>query len=181
MHTRWRWVLFGLGGAVAAGGPIAMAGGPWYGYVFGGLWSLMGGTVAWRGFSMGTKITPDGITSSSLDRRIAIEWCDVDTVEPARRRNLIFFHTIAPKIRLRHRGAETLTELSLLSVKKDSVPERTAAHISELQRALKAHRGNCPSCGAQPKVLATGQGIVQRLRSRLRSLMGRNSDQSIAR
>jgi hypothetical protein len=180
MHTRWRWVLFGLGGAVAVSGPIAMADGPWFAYVFGGLWSLMGGTVAWRSFGMGTKLTSAGIASNSLDRQSAIEWCDVQTIEPARRRSLIFFHTIAPVIRL-HNRRETLTELSLLSVKKDSVPERTASQIKELERALKAHRGNCPLCGAQPKVLATSQGIVGRLRSRLRSLMGGNSDQSIAR
>lgn len=180
MHTRWRWVLFGLGTAVAVSGPVAMLDGPWFGYVFGGLWSLMGGTVAWRSFKMGTKLTPEGIESSSLDRQSTIEWCDVRGIEPARRRNLILFHTIAPAIR-HDRGRAALTELSLLSVKKDSVPERTAAHISQLERALKAHRGGCPSCGAQPKVLATGQGIVGRLRSRLRSLFGGNSDQSIVR
>ncbi|GAA3635563.1 hypothetical protein C8D88_1219 [Lentzea atacamensis] len=180
MHTRWRWVLFGLGAGVAAGGPIAMAGGPWYGYVFGGLWSLMGGTVAWRSFRMGTKLTAEGITSNSLDRQTVIEWCDVRTIEPARRRNLIFFHTIAPAVRL-HTGKETLTELSLLSVKKDSVPERTASQVEELRRALAGHRINCPACGAQPKPLATSQSIAQRLRSRLRSLMRGNSDQSIVR
>jgi hypothetical protein len=180
MHTRWRWFLFGLGTAVAVSGPVAMADGPWFGYVFGGLWSLMGGTVAWRSFKMGTKLTSEGITSSSLDRQTTISWCDVRTIEPARRRSLILFHTIAPAVR-HDRGKTALTELSLLSVKKDSVPERTAAYISELQQAWKAHRGGCPSCGAQPKVLATGQGIVQRLRSRLRSLMGGNSDQSIVR
>jgi hypothetical protein len=180
MHTRWRWVLFGLGAGVAAGGPIAMAGGPWYGYVFGGLWSLMGGTVAWRSFTMGTKLTGEGITSNSLDRRTTVRWCDVQAIEPARRRNLIFFHTIAPVVRT-HRGKETLTELSLLSVKKDFVPGRTAKQVAELQRALKAHRGKCPTCGAQPKALPAAQGIVGRLRSRLRSLMGRNSDQPIAR
>ncbi|MGW6933936.1 hypothetical protein ACWGE0_28035 [Lentzea sp. NPDC054927] len=165
---------------MAVSGPIAMAGGPWFGYVFGGLWSLMGGTVAWRSFGMGTKLTAEGITSRSLDRQSVIEWCDVHTIEPARRRNLIFFHTIAPVVRLRSRK-ETLTELSLLSIKKDSVPARTADHVAQLQRALKAHRGNCPSCGAQPKVVATGQSIVARVRSRLRSLLGGNSDQSIVR
>lgn len=170
MHTRWRWVLFGLGAAVAVSGPIAMMDGPWFGYVFGGLWSLMGGTVAWRSFRMGTKLTAEGIVSSSLDRQTVIEWCHVRTVEPARRRNLIFFHTIAPAVR-HSRGRETLTELSLLSIKKAEVPERTAAHINELRQALAKHRNNCPSCGAQQKVLATGQGIVQRLRSRLRSLL----------
>lgn len=180
MHTRWRWVLFGLGAAVAVSGPVAMTGGPWFGYVFGGLWSLMGGTVAWRSFKMGTKLTAEGITSSSLDRQSAIEWCDVRTIEPVRRRNLVFFCTIAPVIR-HSRGKETLTELSLLSIKKASVPERTAGQINELQRALKAHRGNCPSCGAQPKVLATGHGFVARVRSRLRSLVTGNSDQSIVR
>ena len=180
MHTRWRWVLFGLGTAVAVSGPLAMADGPWFGYVFGGLWSLMGGTVAWRSFKMGTKLTPEGIASSSLDRQSTIAWCDVRAIEPARRRNLILFHTIAPAIR-HDRGRAPLTELSRLSLKKDSVPERTARHIGELQRALTKHRADCPSCGAHPKVLATGQGIVQRLRSRLRSLMGRNSDQPIAR
>ncbi|MEU0881891.1 hypothetical protein ABZ345_25040 [Lentzea sp. NPDC005914] len=180
MHTRWRWVLLGLGGAVAVSGPIAMVDGPWYGYVFGGLWSLMGGTVAWRSFTMGTKLTADGIASNSLDRRTAIQWCDVRTIEPARRRNMIFFHTIAPTVRL-HTGKKTLTELSLLSVKKDSVPERTASQVAELQRALARHRNHCPRCGAQPKPLATGQGFVARVRSRLKSLMGGNSDQSIAR
>ncbi|KJK49704.1 hypothetical protein UK23_13255 [Lentzea aerocolonigenes] len=180
MHTRWRWILFGLGGAVAASGPIAMAGGPWYGYVFGGLWSLMGGTVAWRSFRMGTKLTSDGITSNSLDRQAAIQWCDVRTIEPKRRRNLIFFHTIAPAVRL-HNGTEALTELSLLSIKKDSVPERTANHVRQLERALKAHRATCPTCGAQPKPLATGQGLVARMRARLKSLFGGNSDQSIVR
>jgi hypothetical protein len=161
-------------------GPIAMAGGPWYGYVFGGLWTLMGGTVAWRSFSMGTKLTAEGITSSSLDRQTTIQWCDVRAIEPARRRNLIFFHTIAPTVRLHH-GKETLTELSLLSVKKGSVPERTTGNINELQRALTRHRINCPACGAQPKPLATGQGLVARVRSRLRSLFGGNSDRSIVR
>ncbi len=180
MHTRWRWVLLGLGGAVAVGGPIAMVDGPWYGYVFGGLWSLMGGTVAWRSFRMGTKLTAEGIASNSLDRQTAIQWCDVRTIEPRRRRNLIFFHTIAPTLGL-HDGKETLTELSLLSVKKDSVPARTARQINELQRALKAHRGTCPTCGAQPKPLATGQGIVARVRSRLKSLFGGNGDHSIVR
>lgn len=180
MHTRWRWVLFGLGGAVAVSGPIAMAGGPWYGYVFGGLWTLMGGTVAWRSFGMGTKLTAEGITSNSLDRQTTVRWCDVQAIEPARRRNLIFFHTIAPTVRLHH-GKETLTELSLLSVKKDSVPERTGNQIKGLQRALAKHRINCPACGAQPKPLATGQGLVARVRSRLRSLFGGNSDQSIVR
>jgi hypothetical protein len=157
-----------------------MAGGPWYGYVFGGLWTLMGGTVAWRSFGMGTKLTAEGIASRSLDRRTVVEWCDVRAIEPARRRNLIFFHTIAPTVRLHH-GKEPLTELSLLSIKKDSVPERTRGQVAELQRALAKHRGGCPACGAQPKPLATGQGIVQRLRSRLRSLFGGNSDQSIVR
>jgi hypothetical protein len=180
MHTRWRWVLFGLGAAVAVSGPIAMTGGPWYGYVFGGLWCLMGGIVAWRSFGMGTKVTTRGITSHSLDRQAAIQWCDVQTIEPARHRNLIFFHTIAPAVRLHHRK-ETLTELSLLSIKRDSVPARTARQVEELRRALTRHRNNCPTCGAQPKVLATGQGIVARMRSRLRSLFGGNSDQSIAR
>lgn len=180
MHTRWRWVLFGLGAAVAVSGPIAMAGGPWYGYVFGGLWFLMGGTVAWRSFGMGTRLTATGITSNGLDRQTAVEWCDVESVEPSRRRNLIFFHTIAPAVRLRH-GRETLTELSLLSIKKDSVPERTGRHMTELQRALARHRNNCAVCGAQPKVLATGQGLVARMRSRLRALLRGNSDQPIVR
>lgn len=168
MHTRWRWVLFGLGGAVAASGPIAMAGGPWYGYVFGGLWALMGGTVAWRSFRMGTKLTAEGIASNSLDRQTAIQWCDVRTIEPGRRRNLIFFHTIAPIVLLRH-GKETLTELSLLSIKKDVVPERTGRQVAELQNALRHHRANCVACGAQQKVLTTSQGILGRLWSRLRS------------
>ncbi|MEV6239933.1 hypothetical protein [Lentzea sp. NPDC051838] len=167
MHTRWRWVLFGLGGAVAASGPIAMAGGPWYGYVFGGLWSLMGGTVAWRSFRMGTKLSADGITSNSLDRQTAIQWCDVQSIEPHRRRNLIFFHTIAPIVRMRH-GKETLTDLSLLSIKKDVVPERAQRQVAELQNALRHHRANCATCGAQPKVLATSQSILGRLWSRLR-------------
>ncbi|SER25404.1 hypothetical protein SAMN05216188_109165 [Lentzea xinjiangensis] len=170
MHTRWRWVLVGLGAAVAASGPVAMAGGPWYGYVFGGMWSLMGGTVAWRSLGMGTKLTAEGITSRSLDRQATIPWCDVRAVEPARRRNLIFFHTIAPAVRVRG-GREALAELSLLSVRKDVVPERTARQVTELQRALEAHRGECGRCGAQPKALATGQGLVARVRSRLRSLL----------
>ncbi|NKE56749.1 hypothetical protein FXN61_07835 [Lentzea sp. PSKA42] len=157
-----------------------MADGPWYGYVFGGLWSLMGGTVAWRSFRMGTKLTAEGITSNSLDRQATILWCDVHAIEPARRRNLIFFHTIAPTVRLRG-SKETLTELSLLSIKKDSVPERTASQVAELQRALTKHRINCPRCGAQPKALATSQGLVARVRSRLRSLFSGNSDQSIVR
>ncbi len=180
MHTRWRWVLFGLGAVVAASGPIAMAGGPWYGYVFGGLWALMGGTVAWRSFGMGTKLTRQGITSNSLDRQTTIEWCDVQAVEHVRRRNLIFFHTIAPVVRLRS-SKETLTELSLLSVKKDFVPERTRRHVTELQQALKAHRANCPACGAQPKAVATAKGIGARVRSRLRSLLRGNGDRSIVR
>ncbi|MFI6097127.1 hypothetical protein ACIA8G_16305 [Lentzea sp. NPDC051213] len=171
----------GLGAGVAVSGPIAMAGGPWYGYVFGGLWSLMGGTVAWRSFGMGTKLAADGITSSNLDGRTSIEWCDVETIEPSRRRNLIFFHTIAPVVRLRYRGKATLTELSLLSIKKDSVPERTGRHVAELNAALRAHRINCPRCGAQPKAVATSQGLVGRLRSRLRSLFSGNGDRSIVR
>ena len=180
MHTRWRWVLFVLGAGVAAGGPIAMADGPWYGYAFGGLWFLMGGTVAWRSFGMGTKLTAEGITSNSLDSRRTIQWCDVHTIEPARRRSLIVFHTIAPIVRLHH-GKETLAELSLLSIKKDSVPERTRGQVKELQRALTKHRINCPACGAQPKPLATGQGLVARVRSRLRSLFSGNSDRFIVR
>jgi hypothetical protein len=180
MHTRWKWVLFGLGAGVAASGPIAMAGGPWYGYVFGGLWSLMGGIVAWRSFGMGTKLTAEGITSKSLDRETSMQWCDVLAIEPARRRNLIFFHTIAPAARMRH-GREPLTELSLLSIKKDVVPERTASHIEELRRALAKHRVGCPRCGARPKALVPSQGLVSRMRSRLRSLFGGNSDRSIVR
>lgn len=170
MHTRWRWVLYGLGAAVAAAGPIAMVDGPWYGYVFGGLWFLMGGTVAWRTFKLGTDVTAAGVTSNGLDHQTTIEWCDVEAVEPRRRRNLIFFHTIAPALKLR-RGTATLTELSLLSVKKDSVPERTAQYVTELQQALKAHRGDCGKCGARPKALVAEPGIVRRLRSRLRSLL----------
>ncbi|MFJ8963978.1 hypothetical protein ACIRG5_31770 [Lentzea sp. NPDC102401] len=180
MHTRWRWFLFGLGAAVAAIGPLAALNGPWYGYVFGGLWFLMGGTVAWRTFKLGTKLTAQGITSNGLDRETTVEWCDVQGFEPKRSRNLIFFHTITPAAQLR-RGTHVLTELSLLSIKKDSVPERTAKHVTELRQALERHRGRCPECGAQPKVLVTGQGMVARLRSRLRSLLGGNSDQSIAR
>ncbi|MCG8925765.1 hypothetical protein [Lentzea sp. CC55] len=180
MHTRWRWVLFGLGAAVAAGGPIAMAGGPWYGYVFGGLWCLMGGTVAWRSFGMGTKLTPQGITSNSLDRQTTVEWCDVRAVESSRRRNLIFFHTVAPVVR-HDRGKEVLTELSLLSIKKDVVPERTRRHVTELQQALKAHRADCPRCGARPKAVAAGLGLGARVRSRLRSLLRGNGGRSIVR
>jgi len=174
MHTRWRWVLFGIGGAVAAAGPVAMADGPWYGYVFGGLWSLMGGTVAWRSFRMGTKLTAEGIASSSLDRQVTIEWCDVQAIEPHRRRNLIFFHTIAPIVRLRH-GKETLTELSLLSIKKDVVPRRTGRQVAALQNALRHHRANCAVCGAPQKVLTTSHGILGRLWSRLRSRHRANS------
>ncbi|WP_189258851.1 hypothetical protein [Lentzea flava] len=159
---------------------MAMLDGPWYAIVFGGLWLVMGGAVAWRGFAMGTRLTDEGIVSTDLEGRTVIPWCGIAAIEPVRRRNLIFFHTIAPVVRLRHR-TETLTELSLLSIKKDSVPERTASQIKELQRALAVHRQNCPACGAQPKPLATGQGIVGRLRSRLRSLLRGNSDQSIVR
>ncbi|MGW6446667.1 hypothetical protein [Lentzea sp. NPDC055074] len=180
MHTRWRWVLFGLGIAVAAVGPLAAKDGPWYAYVFGGLWFLMGATVAWRTFDMGTKLTEQGITSNGLDRQTVLEWCDVEGIVLARKRNLIFFHTIAPTVELR-RGKTRLTELSLLSIKKDSVPGRTAKHVTELQQALAAHRAMCPECGAQPKALATRQGIVGRLRTRLRELMGGNSDRSIVR
>ncbi|MET9224786.1 hypothetical protein [Lentzea sp. NPDC003310] len=180
MHTRWRWVLFGLGIAVAAIGPLAAKEGPWYAYVFGGLWFLMGATVAWQTVHLGVKLTDEGITSHGIDRQQTIEWCDVEAVEPQRRRNLVFFHTIAPTLRL-HRGRHVLTELSLWSVKKDSVPERTAKHVTELQRALAGHRKTCHKCGAQPKALAAPQGIVGRLRSRLRELMGGNSDQSIVR
>lgn len=140
----------------------------------------MGGTVAWRSFRMGTKLTAEGITSNSLDRQATIEWCDVRAIEPARRRNLIFFCTIAPTVRL-HTGKETLTELSLLSIKKDVVPARTAAHVEQLRRALARHRTDCPACGAQPKPSAASQSIAQRLRSRLRSLLRGNSDQSIVR
>ncbi|GLY53526.1 hypothetical protein [Lentzea sp. NBRC 102530] len=170
MHTRWRWVLFGLGIAVAALGPLAAREGPWYAYVVGGLWFLMGATVAWRTVGLGTKLTDEGITSHGIDRQTDIAWCDVEAVEPKRSRNLIFFHTIAPEARLR-RGKHVLTELSLLSVKKDSVPERTARHVTELQQALKAHRAGCSLCGAQPKPLAAGQSIVGRLRARLRALL----------
>ncbi|MGW4206427.1 hypothetical protein ACWEIJ_00440 [Lentzea sp. NPDC004789] len=159
---------------MAAGGPIAMADGPWYAYFFGGLWFLMGGTVAWRSFRMGTKLTAEGIASNSLDRQTTIQWCDVQAVEPHRRRNLIFFHTIAPIVRLRH-GKETLTELSLLSIKKDVVPERTRRQVAELQIALRHHRANCAACGAQQKVLTTGQGVLGRLWSRLRSRHRANS------
>ncbi|HUQ61373.1 hypothetical protein [Lentzea sp.] len=180
MHTRWRWVLFGLGAAVAACGPIAMAGGPWYGYVFGGLWFLMGGTVAWRCLGMGTKVTARGITSGGIDRQTTIEWCDVRAIEPARRRNLIFFHTVAPVVVLRS-GREALTELSLLSVKKDVVPGRTQKFVTELQQALKKHRAGCPACGAQPKAVATGRSLGARVRSRLRSLLRGNGDRSIVR
>lgn len=169
MYTRWRWVLFGLGAGVAVSGPIAMAGGPWYGYVFGTLWFVMGGAVAWRSFAMGTKLTEDGIVSTNLEGRTVIPWCSIDVIEPNRRRNLIFFHTIAPVVKLRHKGAEKLTELSLLSVKKDSVPERTGQHVVELQNALRQHRANCPTCGAQQKALPASQSIFQRLWSRLRS------------
>jgi hypothetical protein len=157
-----------------------MLDGPWYGYVFGGLWLVMGGTVAWRGFAMGTWLTDEGIVSTDLEGRTVIPWCSIATIEPVRRRNLIFFHTIAPVVRLPHRK-ETLRELSLLSVKKESVPERTASQIEELRQALAKHRGNCPACGAQPKPLATGQGLVARMRSRLLGLLRGNSDQSIVR
>ncbi|MFS8096317.1 hypothetical protein LFM09_04180 [Lentzea alba] len=171
MHTRWRWVLFGLGAAVAVSGPIAMAGGPWYGYVFGGLWSLMGGTVAWRSFGMGTKVGAEGITSSSLDRRTSIDWCDVQAIEPARRRNLIFFHTIAPVVRLRPGGEEKLTELSLLSVRKDSVPERAERYVTDLRQALNAHRARCSICGARPKELEVRPTLWSRLRRRFSSAL----------
>lgn len=167
MHTRWRWVQFWLGTAVAVTGPVAMVDGPWYAVVFGGLWLLMGGTVAWRSFAMGTKVTDDGIVSTSLEGRTVIPWCGVETIEPVRRRNLVFFHTIAPAVRMRHRGVEKLSELSLLSVKKDSVPERTAQHVAELRQALQRHRASCPVCGARPKVLTAAQGPVQRLLSRV--------------
>ncbi|ANZ37993.1 hypothetical protein BBK82_19955 [Lentzea guizhouensis] len=150
MHTRWRWVLFGLGAAVAAAGPVAAAGGPWYGYLFGGLWFLMGATVAWRSFKMGTKLTPDAIESTSLDHTSAIQWCDVKAVEPDRRRSLIVFHTIAPAVHAAGKK-RPLTELSLLSVKKDVVPERTLKQIAELQQALAQHRETCTACGARPK------------------------------
>jgi len=180
MHTRWRWVLFGLGAGVAAGGPIAMAGGPWYGYVFGGLWLLMGGTVAWRCLGMGTKLTARGITSNSLDRQTTIEWCDVREVVLSRRRNLVLFHTIAPVVRHDH-GKVALTELSLLSIKKDVVPERARKHVAELEQALRKHRAGCPACGAQPKAVAAGRGLGARVRSRLRSLLRGNGDRSIVR
>lgn len=180
MHTRWKWVLCGLGTAVAVAGPVAMLDGPWYGYVFGGLWFVMGGAVAWRGFAMGTRLTEEGIVSTDLEGRTVIPWCSIATIEPARRRNLIFFHTIAPVVQLRHRK-EALTELSLLSIKKDSVPERTAGQVQELRRALAKHRSDCPACGAQPKPLATGQSLVARMRSRLLALLRGNGDQSIVR
>lgn len=167
MHTRWRWVLFGLGAVVTVSGPIAMAGGPWYGYVFGGLWLLMGATVAWRSFAMGTKLTEEGIVSTNLEGRTVIPWCGIEAIEPSRRRNLVFFHTIAPAVRTR-RSVEALSELSLLSVKKVSVPERTAQHVAELRQALHKHRATCPVCGARPKALTAAQGPVQRLLSRLR-------------
>ncbi|MFD4640955.1 hypothetical protein ACFWN2_26850 [Lentzea sp. NPDC058436] len=180
MHTRWRWVLFGLGIAVAAIGPLAAKDGPWYAYLFGGLWFLMGATVAWRTFAMGTKLTAEGITSSGLDSQTSIEWCDVQGFEPKRSRNLIFFHTITPAAQLR-RGTHVLTELSLLSIKKDFVPERTAKQVTELEQALAKHRASCSVCGAQPKALAAPVGMVGRLRARLRGLMGGNSDRSIVR
>lgn len=180
MHTRWRWILFGLGTAVAVSGPLAVLDGPWYAVVFGGLWFVMGGVVAWRSFAMGTRLTDEGIVSTNLEGRTVIPWCSVAAIEHSRRRNLIFFHTIAPVVHLRHRK-ETLTELSLLSIKKDSVPARTASQIKQLGQALTKHRTNCPACGAQPKPLATGQSLVARMRSRLRSLLRGNSDQSIVR
>lgn len=150
MHTRWRWVLFALGAAVAAGGPIAAAGGPWYGYVFGGLWFLMGATVAWRTFKLGTKLTAEGIESHGIDHSSHIQWCDVTVIEPKRRRNLIAFHTIAPVVHAAGRQ-HALSELSLLSIKKDVVPERTERQVHELRNALNAHRADCPACGRQPK------------------------------
>ncbi|HEX7304247.1 hypothetical protein [Lentzea sp.] len=180
MHTRWRWVLFSLGAAVAACGPLAMAGGPWYGYVFGGLWFLMGGTVAWRGLGMGTRLTAQGITSNSLDRQTTIEWCDVRDVVLSRRRNLVAFHTIAPVV-AHDGGKETLTELSLLSIKKDVVPERAQAYVTELREALKTHRAGCPRCGAQPKAVVAARGLGARVRSRLRSLLRGNGERSIVR
>ncbi|KOV79245.1 hypothetical protein [Nocardia sp. NRRL S-836] len=162
MHTRWRWVLFGLGAAVAACGPVAAAGGPWYGYVFGGLWFLMGATVAWRSFGMGTKLTEQGIQSHGIDHVSAIQWCDVQAIEPERRRNLVVFHTIAPAVQAAGRK-RALSELSLLSVKKDAVPERTLKQIAELEKALAEHRAGCTACGAQPKA-PEQRGLVARLR-----------------
>jgi len=144
-----------------------MVGGPWYAILFGGLWLVMGGAVAWRSFAMGTKLTEEGIVSTNLEGRTVIPWCGIEAIEPLRRRNLIFFHTIAPVVRLGHRK-EKLTELSLLSVKKDSVPERTGQYVAEMQSALRQHRANCPACGAQQKAFPTGQSIFQRLWSRLR-------------
>lgn len=180
MDTRWKWVLTGLGAAVAAIGPLAMTGGPWYGYVFGGLWFLLGGTVAWRALFMGTRLTDAGITSNGLDRQTTIEWCDVVSVEHARRRNLIAFCTIAPVVRLKS-GKETLSELSLLSVKKDVVPERTRKHVAELERALREHRAGCPVCGARPKAVEVSRGLGARVRSRLRSLLRGNGAKPIVR
>ncbi|MFD5824779.1 hypothetical protein [Lentzea sp. NPDC060358] len=180
MHTRWRWVLFGLGAAVAACGPLAMAGGPWYGYVFGGLWFLLGGTVAWRCLGMGTRLTTQGITSNSLDRQTTVEWCDVREVVLTRRRNLIAFHTIAPVVR-HDGGKEVLTELSRLSIKKDTVPERAEKHVAELRQALGEHRAGCSVCGAQPKAVTAARGLGARVRSRLRSLLRGNGDRSIVR
>ena len=162
MHTRWRWVLFGLGAAVAACGPVAAAGGPWYGYVFGGLWFLMGATVAWRSFGMGTKLTSEGIQSQGLDHAGTIQWCDVRAIEPDRRRNLVLFHTIAPSVRAAGKN-RVLSELSLLSVKKDVVPERTRKQIAELEQALAEHRAGCTACGARPRVHEQ-QGLLTRLR-----------------
>lgn len=180
MHTRWRWVLFGLGIAVAAIGPLAAKDGPWYAYLFGGLWFLMGATVAWRTFNLGTKLTAEGLTSHGLDHQTTVEWCDVQGFEPKRSRNLVLFHTITPAAQLR-RGTHVLTELSLLSIKKDIVPRRTAQQVTELEQALAQHRKTCSVCGTQPKALAPPQGIVGRLRARLRELMGGNGDRSIVR
>lgn len=165
MDTWWKWALIALGTTVAGfGGLAVVSGGPWYSVAFGLTALAMGGVVIWRAAVMGVRLADDGITSTDLDRRITISWCEVDSIESDRRRNMVFFHTAAPTLHLTYRQVR-LKELSRLSFKQTS--PKTERHVDELRKALAEHRATCPTCRPAP-VLTDERGPLRRLLTRWR-------------